>query len=163
MHKTSFDHVEEFSKTLGEGLNVLDVGSFNVNGSYKDLFVKQNYQGCDIVEGHNVDIVMPEPYKIPLEDESVDVMVSGNTFEHVEMPWNLVLEMDRLLKVGGFICMTVPHTFQEHKYPIDCWRMYPDGLEVLFGKWMEENGRKKYEIIKNETMLGDTLFTAKKV
>lgn len=64
MHKSSLLRmnwfVENFVKNLGRSdLKILDVGSYNVNGCYKQLFDFGNclYQGLDMAEGPNVDIV----------------------------------------------------------------------------------------------------------
>ena len=163
MHEQSFNFVKEFTDTLEDGKKVLDVGSFNVNGTYADLFVNHSYTGCDIAPGDNVDIVMPSEYDIPVENESYDVLVTGNTMEHVKQIWTWVLELDRVLKKDGYVCLTVPCAIHEHRHPVDCWRVLPDGLEVLFKDWMKSNGGGNYEILKNEARGNDTCFLARKV
>ena len=70
-------------------LQILDVGSYNVNGSYKDLFNKPKwkYYGLDIFPGPNVDMVSKGVYNFGLKERFFDVVISGNTLEHVEAPW----------------------------------------------------------------------------
>ena len=60
--------------------DVIDVGSQDVNGSYRPLFAKPGwrYRGIDMTAGPNVDIVMPDPYELPLSSRSVDLVISGN-------------------------------------------------------------------------------------
>lgn len=74
-----------------KNVSILDVGSYNVNGCYRDLFkARENvkYVGLDITEGPNVDVVAKEPYDWSnVEDESFDFIISGNAFEHIEYPW----------------------------------------------------------------------------
>ena len=77
MHPNSMKIMTQFVTThLGNlpSLTILDVGSMNVNGSYNELFRKPNwvYKGMDISEGPNVDIVSPDPYKWPIEDNFFD-------------------------------------------------------------------------------------------
>ena len=38
--------------------SVVDVGSYDLNGSVKKYFIKSNYLGVDVYAGPNVDIVM---------------------------------------------------------------------------------------------------------
>ena len=39
-------------------------------------------------------------------------------------------EMRRALKPGGHCCIIAPSAGPEHRYPVDCWRVYPDGLRA---------------------------------
>src|SRR4051794_17915640 len=41
------------------------------------------FTGVDVRAGNNVDIVMKKVYRIPLRSGSVDVVLSGQVFEHV--------------------------------------------------------------------------------
>jgi hypothetical protein len=38
----------------------LDVGSYDINGSYRDIFIEKKYEyyGLDMIEGPNVDIIL---------------------------------------------------------------------------------------------------------
>ena len=117
---------------LKKGMSVLDVGSWKKD-SYRTFkeFVPENYTGIDIKDGPNVDIVV-DPYEWPFEDESFDIVISGNSFEHMERFWDVFVEMVRVLKEGGYICVLAPYkTAHIHRFPIDCWRFLPDGMKVL--------------------------------
>ncbi len=46
---------------------------------------------------------------IPLDDASVDLVVSDWTFEHVDDPVRAAAELDRVLKPGGWICAVTPN------------------------------------------------------
>lgn len=118
-------------------VKVLDIGSYSVNGNYRDLFkgTQVEYVGLDIEKGPNVDIVVKDPYFwTELEDESFDFVISGNAFEHIEFPWCTIEEIYRKLKPEGIICLLAPFCLSEHKYPTDCYRYYPDGFKAL-AKW----------------------------
>src|SRR3954451_24361809 len=98
MHRSSFDKMEAFRDAyLGEyravPLQILDVGSAAVEGEtqgYRPLFASApwTYRGLDVAAGPNVDIVTADPYRWDaLGDATVDVVISGQVFEHVEWPW----------------------------------------------------------------------------
>lgn len=117
-----------------EGAKVLDVGSYDVNGSYKQLFDGLNirYVGLDIESGPNVDVVMESPYSWDnLEDDEFDYIISGQAFEHIEYPWLTIKEIYKKLKIGGVVCIIAPNSAPEHKYPFDCYRYYADGFRAL--------------------------------
>ncbi|MDZ7817328.1 MAG: hypothetical protein U5K55_01390 [Aliarcobacter sp.] len=42
-----------------------------------------------------------------------------------------IYEMARVLKPGGLMCIIAPASGIEHKYPLDCFRYYPDGFSAL--------------------------------
>lgn len=116
--------------------SILDVDSLSVCGSYRD-FIKPNwtYIGLDASAGPNVDFVPEDVYHwSELKDESFDVVISGQAFEHIEFPWETIREISRVLKNGGFACIIAPSSGKEHRYPLDCYRYYPDGMRAL-AKW----------------------------
>ncbi len=110
------------------------MGSFDVNGTYRPLVAGKGwtYCGVDVVEGPNVDVVSADPYEFPFEDGAFDVVLSGSTMEHVEAIWRWVPELARVLKGGGLLAIVTHWQFPEHRYPVDCWRIMPDGMRFLF-------------------------------
>ena len=58
-------------------------------------------------------------------------MISGQAFEHIEFFWLTMLEISRVLKPEGLCCLIAPSSGPEHRYPVDCWRFYPDGFAAL--------------------------------
>jgi SAM-dependent methyltransferase len=122
-----------------ESLRILDVGSMDVNGSYRTFFDAPNwtYTGLDLAPGAGVDIVVDQPYRwSSLRPASYDVVVSGQAFEHFEFPWVSMVEVARVLRPGGLVCLVVPSGGYEHRYPLDCWRYYPDGIAAL-ARWAD--------------------------
>jgi SAM-dependent methyltransferase len=134
--------MQQFARTIrersaGKAISVLDVGSAGINGTYRDLFSFDGakYIGLDIQPGPNVDIVVADPYRWnTLPDDSFDVIVSGQALEHIEFPWLIFEEIARKLKPGGLACLIAPSRGPEHRYPVDCYRYYPDGFRAL-AKW----------------------------
>jgi len=128
--------VDKYLKNLSP-LTILDVGSMSVSGgAYNQLFAKPNwlYRGLDVAAGTNVHIVSPDPYKWPVADNSYDVVISGQCMEHVEAIWLWTKEIERVCKPGGLVCIIAPWNFIVHRYPVDCWRILPDGMEYIMTK-----------------------------
>jgi SAM-dependent methyltransferase len=139
MHQSSIEGMLLFRKRhldnrKNEPLLIVDLGSLDVNGSYRPHFdvPPWTYRGIDLSPGKNVDIVLKDPYDWrELKSNSVDVLISGQAFEHIEFFWITMLEIARILKPGGLCCVIVPSGGPEHRYPVDCWRFYPDGASAL--------------------------------
>jgi SAM-dependent methyltransferase len=139
MHQSSYDKMQAFRRDYlagreGESLHILDLGSQDVNGCYRSLFAEPRwqYRGLDMEAGANVDLVLRRPYVWrELVSSSVDVLISGQAFEHIRYFWISMLEVARVLKPGGLCCILAPSSGPEHRYPVDCWRFYPDGLQSL--------------------------------
>jgi SAM-dependent methyltransferase len=58
--------------------------------------------------------------KLPVEDQSVDFVVSSHVLEHFYDPIEALLEWYRVIRVGGIIFMIIPHmarTFDRVKLP----------------------------------------------
>ena len=108
-------------------LNILDVGSMNLNGTLRDV-ASPNwiYTGTDIEEGDGVDTILDDPHSFPFENETFDAIVSTSCFEHDDMFWVTFREMLRVLKSGGYIYINTPSNGNYHAHPVDNWRFYPD-------------------------------------
>lgn len=136
MHESAFEKVRAFRNAyFGDGreksLRVLDVGSGANKDTLtcRDLFVPPafEYVGLDVYSGHNVDLVPEDPYRwSELETESFDIVVSNQVFEHVPYFWITSAEIARVLVPGGLALVVSPSAGHPHRYPLDCWRFYPD-------------------------------------
>jgi SAM-dependent methyltransferase len=119
------------------GTSVLDVGSWSTGSlSARNVFPNERYGyvGLDIVAGNNVDLTVTDPYKwAEVEDESFDAVICSNTYEHNPYFWITTAEIARVLKPGGYTCILAPSSGGVHRYPLDCWRLYPDATAALAG------------------------------
>lgn len=135
MHESSMNLMSDLLYKFVErtaNLKVLDVGSFDVNGTYRCLMSSTwEYTGLDIQEGLNVDLVEEGPYEWGLLDNSYDVVISGQCLEHVEAPWLWIKELSRVCVLGGTVIVIAPWQSPVHRYPVDCWRILPDGMKYL--------------------------------
>jgi len=137
MHQTSYAEMsavfDRYFKTYKENvINIVDLGSMDINGSYKPLIPPNwKYVGVDIAPGRNVDLIMPSKYIIPIAENSVEILISGQCFEHVDKPWELIKDVYRVLSPSGMCVITAPAKCAIHEYPKDYWRFYPDGMRVI--------------------------------
>lgn len=135
MHPTAMDNGRLFfERYLGNagGKTVVDVGAQNVNGSLREVCPPgARYLGVDFVAGDGVDLILDDPYRLPFEAASVDVVVSSSCFEHVEFFWLMFTEILRVLKPDGLFYLNAPSNGEFHRYPVDCWRFYPDSGAAL--------------------------------
>lgn len=165
MHSTSMYQCQRFIEHyLLERpiLAIADIGSMDVNGSYRDLFKiggsslaeRWEYLGLDISPGKNVDVLISGPKNgfevkgysaqdtIPswlrgsnssnTLESKFDVIISGQCLEHVRRPWYWMSAVARAMKPGAICWITAPNTWEYHEHPVDCWRIWPDGLTSLF-------------------------------
>jgi SAM-dependent methyltransferase len=113
------------------GMNsVLEVGSFDVNGSLKSVKPEgSTWIGMDIEEGPGVDVVFSPGSDFPFPDEHFDVVVATSVFEHDPAFWKTLAEMARVVKKSGFLYICAPSNGMVHRYPLDCFRFYPDASQ----------------------------------
>ena len=144
MHNTAYENTKKFYSVYyepkkAEDMTIAEIGSQNVNGSVRDIFPQNwKYIGMDIQEGNGVDITIENEYTFPLENESVDCVVTISCFEHSQMFWLSFLEGLRILKPNGLLYINVPTNTVYHPYPQDAWRFFPDAGKSL-ETWAQYN------------------------
>jgi SAM-dependent methyltransferase len=67
----------------------------------------------------------------PLEDASVDLVLSTEVLEHVLDPAAFLAEARRVLRPGARLLLTVPFAARWHYIPHDYWRYTPSSLSNL--------------------------------
>ena len=101
-------YVKEKYPDFFKNKRVLDVGSGDINGNNRYLFEKCDYYGCDVVQTENVTNV-GFCHELPFDNETFDVIISTECFEH-DIFWTASLrKIFQMLKVGGlffFSCAT---------------------------------------------------------
>ena len=151
MHLTSLENMRRALRSHAPETpkRVVDIGSFNVNGSYRQYFSAQTpYVGVDLEPGPGVDIVLNDPYTLPFESGSVDLIISGQMLEHCAKFWQTFTEIHRVLSPGGVCIMIAPSAGPAH-YKVDYYRFYADawtaladwsGLRVV-DQWIDPRGQ----------------------
>ena len=133
MHDSSMKIMSQLRGYMKHIETVLDVGSQDVNGTYKLLFDGIHYLGLDISPGANVDCPVANPYDwSELHGMQFDAVISGQCLEHCERPWLTAQQILRHCKPGGWIAVIAPFVQRKHGYPHDYYRYTEDGLAALF-------------------------------
>lgn len=130
-HPSVLHWVGSLPADLFTGRTVVEVGSYDVNGSVRPGIMAHNptsYLGVDISEGPGVDLVANVgdlPAKFPV---GFGAVISTEMLEHVE-DWRAACEaLIRLVTRGGsLVVSTRAPGFPYHPYPGDYWR-YPPPL-----------------------------------
>ncbi len=119
------------------GKRVIEIGSYNVNGSlrkYIESLQPAQYIGVDIEKGYGVDVVCKgEDIRERFKDESFDLIVSTELMEHV---WNwkkILSNMKQLCKPNGVILITTrSYGYPYHGWPYDFWRFEQADMHEIF-------------------------------
>lgn len=159
MHDTAYRYAQQFYEAYipkNHNVQVVEIGSQYFNyfgGGLREIFSTPytHFVGLDFVPGPGVDRVMEDPYKIPYGDNTVEVIVCSSVLEHCELFWVLFLEMVRVLKPGGLLYINSPSNGEFHRYPVDCWRFYPDSGKAL-EKWARRSGE---DVVMLESFIGN--------
>lgn len=118
-----------------DGFSILEIGSRNVTGNnLRNLFSNAEYIGFDFYDGENVDVVgdVHELTKYFSPDKKFDLIFSSAVFEHLHMPWVAAEEIQKLLKVGGYVFIETHFSFSSHERPWHFFQFSDMGLKALF-------------------------------
>jgi SAM-dependent methyltransferase len=101
-----FAAVANANRTLVSGAKVLEIGSYDVNGSLRSLFKSAGaYVGVDLQEGPGVDLVA-FGNEINHPDGTYDVTLSGSCFEHDPHWRETFVNMVRMTRPGGLVAFS---------------------------------------------------------
>jgi SAM-dependent methyltransferase len=142
MHTTSEQNAKRFFEIYvnNNKSDFLEIGSYLSSFNIRSLASKDsNYVGVDLGMGPGVDIVLEDPYKLPFDDNSFDFVISSSCFEHSEFFWLTYMEVIRVLKPSGLFYLNAPSNGDFHRFPVDCWRFFPDSGNAL-SNWSKRNG-----------------------
>lgn len=114
---------------------VLDVGCGHK--PYKSLLLASpsrasRYIGLDLPDNlYEPPDLQWDGQKIPLGNASVDGVLMTEVLEHCPRPDEVLKEVERVLKPGGFVFLTVPFIWPIHNVPNDEYRYTPFALDRL--------------------------------
>jgi len=118
------------------GISVLEVGPNSIPTRYHsavhDPTVKWHLLGLETARFGHLDFRSKDGYNYPLTDNSYDIVLSGQVLEHVRKIWVWIKELARICKKGGYVITINPVSWEYHEAPIDCWRVYPEGMKALY-------------------------------
>ena len=102
MHVEANQWVQNFA--TDRTIDVIEIGSLNVNGTIRDLFPNARWIGLDRVAGPGVDVVTDAIDYTPMH--LVDMVISCEAFEHTPN-WREVIQRSfDWLKPGGIMIVT---------------------------------------------------------
>lgn len=84
---------------------VLEIGSLDINGSIRRLFIECDFTGVDLAEGNGVDVVcLGHEFNMP--ECTYDTVASTECFEHNPYWFETFCNMYRLCKNSGLVFFT---------------------------------------------------------
>jgi hypothetical protein len=128
---------QEFSRRLQSMPHrpkLLDIGGRNRSRLDRSkLFPFADVTVLDIVPGDNVDVI-GDAHELGaiFSAESFDAVLSVSVFEHLLMPWKVVLGINSVLKNGGIGLVSTHQTLGMHDEPWDFWRFSAHSWDALF-------------------------------
>lgn len=143
MHQAAYSYVESVVPQLPvAGARVLEIGSFNVNGSVRPLFsAGAAYVGIDRQPGYGVDVAADA--RAYDGGETFDIAITTEALEHDAEPEHIITCAWRALRPGGWIVITcagegrTPHGCDGG--PLPPWEAYQNvtraHMERLLDDW----------------------------
>ena len=160
MHRNSKLLFEKYAREhFRPGSRVLEIGPDQDPSTY------QRIVGADAAAWDTLDFAsrsdVPLTYRtidenrFPVPDAEYDIVFAAQVIEHVRKIWRWVPELARVCRPGGLVIIINPVSWHFHESPVDCWRIYPEGmralcddagLEVLLSTWecVELEGMGRY-------------------
>jgi ubiquinone/menaquinone biosynthesis C-methylase UbiE len=170
-NKTTIEHLHRYALAceFAEGKVVLDIAS---GEGYGANLLSNN---ASFVYGVDIDketvIIAEEKYiksnlkflhgstsKIPLEDSTVDLVVSFETIEHHNEHEQMMKEIKRVLKAEGILIISTPDKkfysdLRNYKNPFHVKELYKNEFENLVSKYF-----KKTQVLSQGYLFGNSLI-----
>lgn len=106
--------MRDFATGFTKEQKILDIGCGNK--PYASYF-SCKYLGLDPYPGTKADIVR-DAWDSGLADNSLDAVILNQSLEHIPETIQTITEIERILKPGGLVLVTVPQTMRNHGTPI---------------------------------------------
>lgn len=114
--------VEDFLRKLSQGGWGIDIGG--------DCKRHPRLLTVNLQRNRNTDVVA-DAMRLPFDDESMDVVITQETLEHVRCPDVALAEVHRVLKPGGTLFCQLPFVIGYHPGPYDFYRFSREGIVAL--------------------------------
>ena len=137
MHVDKFMELNFLHRNTSK-LKILDVGAGEK--PYKKYFTNSQYESCDSKEAlEEINLSKNQEHtfycditkKIPREDETYDIIICSEVFEHINEPQKAASEIYRVLKKNGEFYMTVPQCHGLHMEPHNYFNYLSFGIEYI--------------------------------
>lgn len=108
----------KFMLNIGSGVKHVDDNVFNV-----DVYPYEQVQ------------IVADGAHLPFKDGTVDLILCESVLEHVREPYQVIAEIRRVLKPGGYAYISVPFLYPFHASPNDFTRFSRNSLRALFSPY----------------------------
>jgi hypothetical protein len=118
------------------GFKILDIGGRARSGLLrKNMYGTADVTVLDIMDDEGVDIVA-DAHELAshTKQEHYDGVISVSVFEHLIMPWQVAIEINKVLKLGGLAMIHTHQTIGLHDMPWDFYRFSRDAWKGIFNK-----------------------------
>jgi SAM-dependent methyltransferase len=134
MHRNSLLLFDRYARSLIQpGHSVLEIGGSLSGSLFKRLCADiPSWQTLDLFSSPDVTWTAKSEYEFPCESNTFDIIFSAQVIEHVKKPWRWLPELQRVCKPGGHVITINPVNWPYHEAPVDCWRIYPEGMKALY-------------------------------
>jgi SAM-dependent methyltransferase len=133
MHRNSQLLFNKYAlSAFAPGMRVLEIGPGAFPSDYqKSVRCEVIWHTLDIADSPALTYPRTPLYDFPIPNDSYDIVLSGQVIEHVAKIWRWMRELARVTRPGGRVITINPVSWPFHEYPIDCWRIFPDGMKAL--------------------------------
>jgi SAM-dependent methyltransferase len=118
--------------------SIIEMGPGKVRRSLVRQFAEE--RGCEYHFADRKNQSPEHPGHIPMKSDFAigtfcnrfDAAISFAMLHNVRQPWRWLPEVARVVKRGGLVCIVDCVTWDVNRYPVDCGRWFPDGIDCLF-------------------------------
>jgi SAM-dependent methyltransferase len=113
---------------------LLEIGPNGFPSTYQAAYASPTleWHTLDLYKHPKLTYTADAENQFPIPDNTYDVVLSGQVIEHVRRPWVWMKELSRVCKVGGLVITVNPVSWPYHEAPLDCWRIFPDGMQAIY-------------------------------
>jgi ubiquinone/menaquinone biosynthesis C-methylase UbiE len=174
VNETMIEHLHRYalSKKLVKNLNVLDIASGEGYGSYLLSKEAKTVIGVDIdkttiqkaqqkYNAPNLSYIQGSAAEIPLENGTIDIVVSFETIEHHDQHHKMMAEIKRVLKPNGLLIISTPDKKQysdipNYKNPFHIKELYENEFKDLIKKYFTNQF-----FLHQQSVFGSLIFSEK--
>jgi SAM-dependent methyltransferase len=115
-------------------MRILEIGPDLIPSTYQRLLqhLSLEWHTLDMCDRPNLTFPNSGEYSFPIPNDYYDIVISANVIEHVRKPWKWIPELARVARSDGLIITINPVSWVFHEAPVDCWRIYPEGVKALY-------------------------------
>lgn len=135
MHRNSELLFQKYAKQyFRPGMRILEIGPDGFPSTYQKMVGDSSilWHTLDLRNDPSLTYHALSEYEFPVESASYDVVLSGQVIEHVRQIWVWIRELARVCRSGGLVVTIDPVSWPYHEAPIDCWRIFPEGMKALY-------------------------------